>query len=185
MDVNIKQLLEINLKKGEKGENWLLAKKPFGGNSCASCEAYIGDLNENRDYIPWNKLRESAERQYRLGNGFSKILQENVNINTTKPDLAITQFAQTNYNSTSSTEIKRNKAGNDHILPKIRSKQVHEKKEDTGNNIKIVLTKQNLSMEIPEFYENEDDMDIKNEEQKVLKIYKVKKNKEDFLKTEM
>ena len=59
----------------EKGENWLIAKKPFGGNSCASCEAFIGELHENRDYIPWNKLKESADKLSRMGNGFSKMLQ--------------------------------------------------------------------------------------------------------------
>ena len=57
LDLNLKQVLEQVMKKNEKGDNWLLAKKPFGGNSCASCEAYIGDLQDNREYVPWNKFK--------------------------------------------------------------------------------------------------------------------------------
>ena len=58
-------------------DNWLLAKKPINGFSCAACESYIGDLrNDKNKYIPWNKLpvRDPAEKLYRMGNGFSKIL---------------------------------------------------------------------------------------------------------------
>ena len=35
-------------------DNWLLAKKPFGANWCASCENYLGGLNDNKDYVNWN-----------------------------------------------------------------------------------------------------------------------------------
>ena len=75
IEILIKQISETNLKKTDKADNWLLAKKPFGGNSCASCEAFIGELTDNREYIPWNKLKDSAEKMYRLGNGFSKMIQ--------------------------------------------------------------------------------------------------------------
>ena len=36
----------------------MLAKKPFGGNSCASCETYLGELNDNREYVTWNKMKD-------------------------------------------------------------------------------------------------------------------------------
>ena len=40
----------------ERGDNWLIAKKPVNGYSCASCEGYIGELNDKTtDHIPWNK----------------------------------------------------------------------------------------------------------------------------------
>jgi hypothetical protein len=79
----IKQL-EILLKKVDKGDNWLLAKKPIDGFSCASCEAYIGELHDNNQYVPWNKypMRDPNEKLYRVyifliqvGNGFSRMLQ--------------------------------------------------------------------------------------------------------------
>lgn len=52
----------------EKGDNWLLAKKPLGGNSCASCEAYIGDLHDNSQYVAWNKypMRDPNDKLYRV-----------------------------------------------------------------------------------------------------------------------
>jgi len=52
----------------EKGDNWLLAKKPLGGNSCASCEAYIGDIKDTTQYQPWNKypVRDQSEAKIRV-----------------------------------------------------------------------------------------------------------------------
>lgn len=52
----------------DKGENWLLAKKPIDGFACASCEAYIGELHDNNQYIPWNKypMRDPNEKLYRV-----------------------------------------------------------------------------------------------------------------------
>jgi len=77
LDTQIKQLIEINIKRSEKGENWLLAKKPLEGFNCASCEAYIGDLKDNNEHVAWNKypMRDPSDKLYRMGNGFSKMLQ--------------------------------------------------------------------------------------------------------------
>ena len=41
IEYQTKHLIEEN-NKGEKPENWLLAKKPMNGHLCASCEAYLG-----------------------------------------------------------------------------------------------------------------------------------------------
>ncbi len=48
----------------EKGDNWLLAKKPMNGFTCASCEQYLGDLNDNSQHVPWNKI--SNDKIYRV-----------------------------------------------------------------------------------------------------------------------
>ena len=78
LEMQTKQLIEEN-KKGEKMDNWLLSKRPMGGHLCASCEAYIGDLNQNSTskFIPWNKYpsKESSEKVFKIGGGISKILQ--------------------------------------------------------------------------------------------------------------
>ena len=60
----------------DKGESWLLAKKPIGGFTCASCEAYIGELKDKDEYLAWNKypMREPQDKGYRIGNGFSRML---------------------------------------------------------------------------------------------------------------
>ena len=75
LDAQIKHITHICMKRNDKNESWLIAKKPIGGYSCASCEAYIGDLKEKSDYLVWNKYpNREKEQNYRLGNGFSHIL---------------------------------------------------------------------------------------------------------------
>ena len=76
----IKKILEMlqSQKPGSDAETWLLAKKPISGYACASCESFIGDLREDsHKFIPWNKmpLRDPGDKLYRMGNGFSKMLQ--------------------------------------------------------------------------------------------------------------
>ena len=77
-------ILLLATKIEHENNNWLLAKKPINGYSCAACESYIGDLKEEKDdkYLTWKKLplrereKESEqEKLYRLGNGYSHILK--------------------------------------------------------------------------------------------------------------
>ncbi len=77
IETQIKSLFEILQKRSGDNDGWLLAKKPLNLNLCASCESYLGDLKDNNPYIPWNKypLRDSNDKLYRLGNGYSKMLQ--------------------------------------------------------------------------------------------------------------
>ena len=78
LELQTKQLIE-ETKKNEKQENWLLAKKPFNGHLCASCEAYLGDLkpNTNSKYVAWNKypIKDPIDKVFRINAGFSKVLQ--------------------------------------------------------------------------------------------------------------
>ena len=78
LELQTKQLIE-ETKKNEKQESWLLAKKPFNGHLCASCEAYIGDLkpNTNSKYVAWNKypIKDPIDKVFRINAGFSKVLQ--------------------------------------------------------------------------------------------------------------
>ena len=75
LDAQIKFLSENFNKKNDRNDNWLLAKKPLGGHSCASCESYLGNLKESDDYIPWNKYpQRERDKNYRVGNGFSRML---------------------------------------------------------------------------------------------------------------
>lgn len=73
------RLLEEQIKLLMEGkhdaDNWLLAKKPMGGNYCASCETYIGDLKENNEYLAWKQWPSKDDRNVRKGPGFSKMLQ--------------------------------------------------------------------------------------------------------------
>jgi hypothetical protein len=65
----------------EKGDNWLIAKKPLEGYKCGSCESYIGgDLPDKGQYIAWNKIQQKKDSMdknynvriylYRLETGF-------------------------------------------------------------------------------------------------------------------
>lgn len=102
LDQQIRHYMENAPKKLEKSESWLLAKKPLGGHLCASCEAYIGDLNDSTQYVPWNRYpsKDPNDKLYRIGNGFSKMLQmvsiENGGVNTKD---GVDKNTSANYNS--------------------------------------------------------------------------------------
>ena len=75
LDSQIRHIIDVYIKKLDKADSWLIAKKPLGGYSCASCEAYLGELKKSQDYMPWNKYpNREREKNFRLGNGFSKML---------------------------------------------------------------------------------------------------------------
>ena len=84
LELQIRQMYEYLMKKDEHIDNWMLAKKPLGGYSCASCDNYIGDLKENNEKVLWNKLPDreiiTNTNNNKLGNGFSRLLSL-VNIN--------------------------------------------------------------------------------------------------------
>ena len=73
---NIHENINVN-SQSTPGENWMLAKKPLNNYLCASCEAYIGEIktkNKN-EYLPWNKISPREGNKYRMGEGFSRMLQ--------------------------------------------------------------------------------------------------------------
>ena len=70
----MKKLESEKDKEKYQNENCILASRPVGGFKCASCETYIGEIKESNAFLPWNKIH-GAERPYRLGSSFSRILQ--------------------------------------------------------------------------------------------------------------
>ena len=81
IEEQLKKILFILQKRNEPNsegnENWLIAKKPINGYSCAACESFIGELNNDvKKYVPWNRLpiKDSGDN-YRMGIGYSKMLQ--------------------------------------------------------------------------------------------------------------
>ena len=73
-------ILEDLLREGrqfEGAEDALLAKKPLGGWSCASCQKDLINLEGMKvQYYPWAKLpyRNPADRIAKVGQGFSRML---------------------------------------------------------------------------------------------------------------
>ena len=70
LEVKMKTI-EDKEKTKEKGDNWLIAKKPVNGFACASCENYIGEIKDNVQPLNWKKFqnRESnndQQKNYRV-----------------------------------------------------------------------------------------------------------------------
>ena len=86
LELQLKNLYDLIVKKEEKNENWMLAKKPIGCFTCASCDNFIGDLKENDEKVFWNQFPEyNVTNVNKIGNGFSRILNL-VNINKDKKE---------------------------------------------------------------------------------------------------
>ena len=71
LDLQIKML---DNQHNKDADSWILAKQPLGCFNCASCEANIKNAFPSNEYLPWNKYPQ-GERQYHVGQGFSRLLQ--------------------------------------------------------------------------------------------------------------
>ena len=166
LDQQIKNLFQFYIKKNEKdSNNWLIAKKPLNSNLCASCDAYIGDLKENSNYVPWNKYpNREGEKLYRLGNGFSKMLQM---INVDENDKKIINDENMMY-----TEINKEDGGKtiDKGLPKIKN----------GFNQTKSYFHTNTNINNLNFDEGDKNKKSKKDkdEPKITKIYRMNKDKD-------
>ena len=144
-----KIILLLATKIENEKNNWLLAKKPMNGYSCAACEGYIGDLKDEKDdkYLTWKKLpirereKESEhEKLYRLGNGYSHILKMvgvdgggNVSLNpSSNKDLKMLFPAN--------SEINKLKEGFD---IKIQKNIISERAESAKKTFHVIKTKNN------------------------------------------
>ena len=199
LDSQIKNILQIYIKKEKRSENWLLAKKPIT-NLCASCEAYIGELKDNNSYQPWNKypLKDPNDKAYRLGNGFSKMLQMvQLDENDKKSAGIITQQNNHDFNlgtkllkldkvdSNLNNEVNigpiKTEINNHNSLPKIKGNNTmtnFSKKNNTVENTGKSKQGNNMMKEI-ETNEQIDVNDFSDEEEdrkpKIIKITKINK----------
>ncbi|MCF0143295.1 MAG: hypothetical protein HUJ75_07955, partial [Parasporobacterium sp.] len=118
LEAQIKEINEINK---EKKETCMLASKPVGGYKCASCETYIGDINNKNEYLPWNKYqgeKKYSQYQYRIGSGFSRLLKSFNFYNKRNAGLKIETFKNfTTGNSFDDNCIGENKYLNNLISP--------------------------------------------------------------------
>ena len=116
IEYQTKQSLEEFKANLKPGINWLMAKKPMG-HLCASCEAYLGDLNSNTDkYIHWNKYssKESSEnKNNKVDGGFSKIMQLINNYDEKDISKTFIKMNQRQNNETYTTKHLRKNQEND------------------------------------------------------------------------
>ena len=204
LDQQIRHIMQVYIKKENKTDNWLLAKKPLNANLCASCEAYIGDLKDNSNYQPWNKypLRDPNDKVYRLGNGFSKMLQMiQVDENDKKNTGTVTQQNNNelslpnklmkmekkdgNVNAAMNIGAIKTESNNNHkLLPKIKGNNTvsnfNKNNINTMGNSNRNLTANNFSEENDgKQIDVKDGTDEEEEEEEKPKITKiVKMNKE-------
>ena len=178
LEQQIKFITQVFIKKMEKGENWLLSKKPIN-TVCASCESYIGELKDTGTYIPWNKYpnKDPNDKLYRLGNGFSKMLQmikidenekKGINGYNTYTDFndIVKQINSPLKSEGNSHHGQKPKMG----LPKIKEKKV--KRESIENISNNDIPKENNLLG------NEDSEDEINQP-KITKIYRINKEGKD------
>ena len=199
LDTQIKNILQIYIKKEKRSENWLLAKKPIT-NLCASCEAYIGELKDNNNYQPWNKypLKDPGDKAYRLGNGFSKMLQmaqldendkknagmatqqNNHEFNIGSKLLKLDKVESNLNNNVNLGQIKTDLNNNNKSLPKIKGNNTMtnftKKNNNTVENVGKSKKGNNLLKEI----ETSEQLDMKNysdddedRQPKIMKITKI------------
>ena len=187
LETQIKTLSENNKK--DVADNWLLAKKPLNNFLCASCESVIrGELDKKSDYIPWNKYPAREDKNYRMGHGFSKMLQlvnDDIMRNTNNDNINYNIFTNTinNNNNNSPNNTEDNNSNNMKTIfnaytnskfPKIKPKNIHanfrqnNKKEDenipTGDKNK----EEHLTLPLDE--------NSNSSRPQILKIYKRNKN---------
>ena len=138
LELQIKNIYEStpNLMHLKDGDNWMLAKKPMNTYLCASCESYIGDLKNETKYLPWNKIPAHDMKKYRMGNGFSKMLQL-VNMDLMKNAEKV--------NNNLAIKFDEKKTSNDFMrhLPRIGS-QLTMKHLNHPNNTFSLVSKDNL-----------------------------------------
>lgn len=164
LDQQIKHIIEVYIKRMDKGDSWLLAKKPLGGHLCASCENYIGDLKENNNYVPWNKypMRDPNDKLYRIGNGFSKMLQMITVDGVGNPDKRDVNFqtSQEFYENSKTVGSQPREHSEPKGLPKIKTKR----------NVNSIENEEDV-MGIGEMAEE----DVDPTQPKITKIYKIPK----------
>jgi len=204
LDQQIKHILQVYIRKDNKSDNWLLAKKSLNANLCASCESYIGDLKDNSNFQPWNKypLRDPNDKVYRLGNGFSKMLQMMQVDENDKKNAGVITYQNNNELNIGNklmrldkTEGNSNTGGNNvpiktetnnhKVLPKIKSNNTMNNANKNNNNtintanVNRTLTANNITQEneVEEIDVN-DGLDEKEEEEqpKITKIVKMNKD---------
>ena len=180
LETQIKSILEK--EKKDLADNWLLAKKPLNNYLCASCESVIkGELDKRSDYIAWNKYPSRDDKTYRMGHGFSKMLQlvdDSIMRNTNNDNINNNLLTNTNintedYNTNLKTIFNVNYSSK---LPKMKSKYVNTVRNININQEGSLSSRdknknENLSIHI------DDQNNLKRPQ--IMKIYKINKNSEN------
>ena len=182
LEQQIKNITQIFIKKMERSDTtWLLAKKPIN-TVCASCESYIGDLKDTGTYIPWNKYpsKDPNDKLYRLGNGYSKMLQMiQIDENEKKNINAYQTFSDFNDALKQINNPLKSEGNSDILSPKIKGlglprikdkKKARQSSENITNNDLIKINNLNI---------NAEDSEEEGNQPKITRIYRMTKEGKD------
>ena len=194
LEAQIKTYLEA--RKGDGSDNWLLAKKPLNTYLCASCESVIrGELDKRSEYIAWNKYPQREDKTYRMGHGFSRMLQMvNDDImkstNTDKIDTNI--FLNTNsnnYNQKDDEDVNLTIQASSNSPGNIKLPRVKNKNANTNTNNSQTVNNMEFNLKKEKNKDNKDEkriitspydepnIDSPNlNRPQIMRIYKLNKN---------
>ena len=154
-----KKLLELlSQREDQESGNWLITKKPMSGYSCASCDTYLGELkNDQNKFVNWKKMplkeKEIKEEQfYKVGNGYSRLLQM---INFDKDGkMTLNPFANNNNDSNSSVTYKNKSTSSndlnkpspkDRVIYSVRNKRDYSKEKNKTIDMSKSINEENIS----------------------------------------
>ena len=136
---NMELKLKLMDNQQKDADSWILAKQPIGCFNCASCEANIKNISSSNEYIPWNKYPQ-GDRQYHIGQGFSRLLQKigndnNKSVNERKEISSENDLTKTSYFN-NLTNLKNN---NSHFFFRVNNREAM-KDELADTNFKHIKT---------------------------------------------
>ena len=187
LETQVKTALDNNKK--DAADNWLLAKKPLNNFLCASCESVIkGELDKRSDFIAWNKYPSRDDKNYRMGHGFSKMLQL-VNddiMRSTNDNINSNIFTNTNTNNNNLNFTNNAEDNNTNLktifniyttskLPKVKYKTINVSqtiKTEGPSSFREKNKDEHLNLPL------EEQNNLKNPH--ILKIYKKNKNPDNM-----
>ena len=205
LDSQIRHIIDVYIKKENKNDSWLIAKKPLGGFSCASCESYLGELKNTKEFTPWSKYPNRDDKNYRYGSGFSRMLNmlnldfknqldsikdnayesDNEGRNSAEPKTIHSHRFSKNLSSVNiyspkinSRNVNTNESNRNEIFPIIRLNKGFEKNKNEYMSVDLSDNKINESSNVNNDYTNiREDIMRKSDEPHVIKIFRKNKMK--------
>ena len=195
IDIQIKLLQGTLNNKKEEADSWLLAKQPIKCFNCATCEANIANSTPVNEYLPWNKYPH-GEKQYRIGQGFSKLLnklKKNIDDNNKLDKIDKNKLLINSFDHDKSNKFLSNNINNINESMKINYRIPNKEEKNIAINIKKFklprviesFRKKQKSVETIPITDDEKENDEvfieqenENNSPKILKITKVKNDNE-------
>ena len=152
---NFKKLLKLLSEKeqnnnfqGQFQHQFENKRSGSGGNSCASCEKYIGELKTEPKFVNWNKFpqkgKNNADILKRVQNGYSRLLQminfDNNGYPTLMPYTSNIN-SDTNISSNIEDNISQTKDNNKEVNQSMLNKRIFSSK------IKKILQENNTTLD--------------------------------------